>query len=82
MSGLGEEAATEMQGESGVYPTEACEEVAIPGVDGLLCLIGAVIVRRAYLIVYSVSPGKTFQGPGHLLSMQSAVGLRPRSRRY
>ena len=62
MSGLGEKAAPETQGESGVYPTEACEEVAIPGVDGLLCLIGAVIVRRAYLEVYSVSPGKTFQG--------------------
>ena len=47
MSGLGEEAAIEMQGESGVYPTEACEEVALPGVDGLICLIGAVVVRRA-----------------------------------
>ena len=47
MSGLGEEAAPEMQGEIGVDPTEACEEVALPGVNGLLCLIGAVVVGRA-----------------------------------
>ena len=44
MSGLGEEAAPEMQGGSGVYPTEDCEEVSLPGVDGLLCLIGVVVV--------------------------------------
>ena len=29
MSGLGEEAAPEIQGEIGVDPTEACEEVAL-----------------------------------------------------
>ena len=58
MSGLGEEAAPEMQGEIGVYPTEACKEVALPGVDGLLCLIGTVVVGRAYLEVYAVTPEK------------------------
>ena len=44
---MGEEAAPEMQGEIGVAPTEACEEVALTGVNGLLCLIGAVVVGRA-----------------------------------
>ena len=47
MSGLGEEAATDMQWEIGVYPTEACKEVALTGVNGLLYLIGAVVVGRA-----------------------------------
>ena len=47
MCGLGEEAAPEIQGEIGVYPTEACKEVALPGVNGLLCLIFAVVVMRA-----------------------------------
>ena len=47
MSGLGEEAAPEMQGEIGVDSTEACEEVSLPGVDGLLCLVGVVVVGRA-----------------------------------
>ena len=46
MSGLGEEVAPDMQGETGVYPTEACEEVALQGVDGLIYLIGAVVIRR------------------------------------
>ena len=36
-----------MQGVIGVEPTEACEEVALPGVDGLLFLVGAVVVGRA-----------------------------------
>ena len=30
-----------------VYPIEVYEVVALPGVDRLLCLIGAVVVRRA-----------------------------------
>ena len=47
MSGLGEEAASEIQGEIGVDPTGACEEVALPGVNGLLCLVGTVVVGRA-----------------------------------
>ena len=47
MSGLGEEAETDMKGEIGFNPTEACEEVALPGVDGLLCLVGAVVVGWA-----------------------------------
>ena len=62
MSGLGEEAEPDMQEEIGVNPTEACEEVALPGVNGLLCLIGTVVVRREYLEVYAVSSGKTFEG--------------------
>ena len=47
MSGSGEKAAPEMQGEIGDDPTEICEEVALPGVDGLLCLVGMVVVGRA-----------------------------------
>ena len=47
MSGLGEEVAPEIPGEIGVDPTEACEEVALTGVNGLLCLIGVVFVGRA-----------------------------------
>ena len=47
MSGLGEKAAPEMQGENGVYPTEACKEVALLGVNSLLCLVGAVVVGQA-----------------------------------
>ena len=47
MSGIGEEAAPEIQEEIGVNPTEACEKVALPGVNGLLCLVGVVIVGRA-----------------------------------
>ena len=47
MCGLGEEAVPEIQGGVGVYPTEDCYEVALPGVDGLLCLIGAVFARWA-----------------------------------
>ena len=47
MSGLGEEAAAEMQGEIGVNPNEASKEVALQGVNGLLCLIDAVVVGRA-----------------------------------
>ena len=62
MSGLEEEATPEVQGGIGVYPTEACEEVALPGVNGLLCLIVSVVVMRAQLEVYDVSPGKTFYG--------------------
>ena len=31
MSGLGEEAAPDIQGGIGVDPTEACEEVGLPG---------------------------------------------------
>ena len=46
MSGLGEEAVPDMQREIGVDPTEACEEVALPGVDGHLCLLGAVVIGR------------------------------------
>ena len=33
---MGEEAAPEIKEEIGVNPTEACEEVALPGVDGPL----------------------------------------------
>ena len=44
MSGLGEEAEPAMQREIGVGPTEACKEVALLGVDGLLCLVGTVVV--------------------------------------
>ena len=47
MSGLGEEAAPEMQGRIGVEPTEACEEESLPGVNGFLCLIGVVVVGLA-----------------------------------
>ena len=47
MSGLGGEAALEMQGEIWVDPTDACEEVAFPGVDGVLCLTVAVFVGQA-----------------------------------
>ena len=56
MSGQGEETEPDMQGEIGVDPTEACKKVALPGVDGLLCLIGAVVVGQAQLEVYAVSP--------------------------
>ena len=42
-----EEVSPEMQGEIGVDPTEACEEVALPGIDGLLYLVGAVVDGRA-----------------------------------
>ena len=82
MSDLGGEAAPEMQGGIGVDPTEACKEVALPGVNGLFCLIGAVVVGRAYLEVYAVGPEKLWRASGHLLSTQRAVGLSPRSRRY
>ena len=41
-----EEAAPEMQEEIWVDPTDACEEVAFTGVDGLICLIVAVFVGR------------------------------------
>ena len=47
MSGMGEEAAPDTQGGIGADPTEACEEVALPGVDGLLYLVGVVVVGRA-----------------------------------
>ena len=43
----GGEAAPEMQGEIWVDPTDACEEVAFPGVDGVLCLCIAVFIRKA-----------------------------------
>ena len=79
---MGEEAAPDTQGGIGADPTEACEEVALPGVYGLLCLIGAVVFWRAYMEVYAVRPEKRFRALGHSLSIQSAVGLRQRSRRY
>ena len=82
MSGLGEEKAPEMQGGVGVDPTEACEEVSLPGVDGLLCLVGAVVVGRVYLEVYAVFPEKRWRASGHSLSIRRALGLGPRSRRY
>ena len=47
MSGMWEEEAPEMQGDIGIDPTDACEEVALPGVDGLLCLVGVVVVGHA-----------------------------------
>ena len=46
MSGLGEEVAPEMQGGVGVDPTETCEEVALPGVNGLFYLIGTVVIGQ------------------------------------
>ena len=67
MSGLGEEAAPEMQGVIGVDPTETCKEVALPGVNGLLFLIVAVVVGRVYLEVYAVGPEKTLDGLGALV---------------
>ena len=45
-----------MQGKIRVYPTEACYELALPGVDGLLCLAGAVVVCWAQLEVDAVCP--------------------------
>ena len=42
-----EEAAPEMQGKIWDDLTDACEEVAFPGVHGLLCLIVVVFVGRA-----------------------------------
>ena len=72
---MGEEAAPEMQGEIGVAPTEACEEVALTGVNGLLCLIGAVVVGRAYLEFYAVSPGKTLENLGALVVYAEGCGL-------
>ena len=47
MSGQGEETEPDMQGEIGVDPTKACEEVALPGVNDILCLIGVVVVGWA-----------------------------------
>ena len=47
MSGLREEATPVMQWEIGVDPTKACEEVALPGVNDILCLIGVVVVGWA-----------------------------------
>ena len=64
-----------MQGEIGVDPTEACEEVALPGVDGLLCLVGAVVVGRAYLEVYNVGPEETLEGLGSLIVNADGLGI-------
>ena len=75
MSGLGEEAAPVMQGGIGVNPTEAYEEVALPGVNGLLCLIGMVVVGRALLEFYAVSPGKTFEVLGALIVYADGRGI-------
>ena len=82
MSGLGDESAPDMQGGIGVNPTEACEEVALPGVNRILCLVGAVVAERAYLEVYDVGTEKRWRASGHSLSIRRAVGLRPRYRRY
>ena len=75
MSGLGDEAAPDMQGGIGVNPTEACEEVALPGVNRLLCLVGAVVAERAYLEVYDVGTEKTLEGLGALVVNTEGRGL-------
>ena len=64
-----------MQGEIGIEPTEACKEVALLGANGLLCLIDAMVVGRAYMEVYDVSPGKTFEGLGALVVYAEVHGL-------
>ena len=64
-----------MQGGNGVNPTEACEEVALPGVDGLLCLVDVVVVGRAYLEVYAVGPEETLEGLGALVVNAEGPGL-------
>ena len=64
-----------MQGGIGFDPTEACKEVALPGVNGLLCLIGVVVVGRAYLEVYGVGPEKTFEGLGALVFYAEGRGI-------
>ena len=74
MSGMGEEAAPEMQGEIGVRPNEACKEVALPGVNGLLCLVGVLVVGRVYLEVYAVGPKKV-GGPRSLVVNAEGRGI-------
>ena len=64
-----------MQVEIGVDPTEACKEVALPGVNGLLCLVGTVVVGRAYLEVYAVGPEEALEGLGALVVNLEGLGL-------
>ena len=75
MSGLGEEAALETRGGIGVDPTKACEEVALPGVDGLPCLVGTVVVGQAQLEVYSIGLEETLEGLGALVVNAEGLGL-------
>ena len=75
MSGLGEEAALKMQGGGCVYPTEACKEVALPGADGLLFLVGVVVLGQAYLEVYSVGSEETLEFLGALVVNAEGLGL-------
>ena len=49
--------------------------MALPGVDGLICLIGTMIVWQAYLEVYAVSPGRTFLSLGALVVNVEGRGL-------
>ena len=44
----------------GVYPTESCQEVALPGVHYLVCLIGTVRFWWKQLEVDDVCPEECF----------------------
>ena len=52
--------------------------MALPCVDGLICLIGTMVVWRAHLEVYDVSPGRTFLSLGELVVNAEGRGIEAR----
>ena len=49
--------------------------MALSGVDGLLGLVGAVIIGQAYLEVYDVGPEETLEGLMALVVNAEGLGL-------
>ena len=56
-----------MQGKTGIYPTESCQEVDLLGVYRVICLIGAMIVWWAQMEVDAVCPENILEGLGELI---------------